>query len=66
MIKTKERLEDNAKQRNKELLEKTNEKKELQGHLKVAETMRQIFMDRSSRVMHLGELIEQLQSRIYG
>jgi len=40
MITTKEKLEDAAKQRNKETLEKMTHKRELQEHLRVAESLR--------------------------
>ena len=66
LIQTKERIEDEAKQRNLMSLERQNEKRELQEHLRVAETLRTIIKDHSSRVLHLDDAIEKLQSRIYG
>ena len=66
LIQTKERFEDQAKQRNIEVLEKATYKRELQEHLKVAEAMRCIILERQSKVLPLLELIELLQERIFG
>ena len=66
MIQTKERLEDEAKQRNIKNLERQTFKRELQEHLRVAEALRHLFFDKNIKVIYLNEVIEQLQSRIYG
>ena len=66
LIQTKERLEDEARQRNMANLEKESDKRELQEHLRVAEALRLLFMDKNTRVIYLNEVIEQLQNRIHG
>ena len=60
LIQTKERLEDEARQRNMANLEKESDKRELQEHLRVAEALRLLFMDKNTRVIYLNEVIEQL------
>ena len=47
-------------------LEKESDKRELQEHLRVAEALRLLFMDKNTRVIYLNEVIEQLQNRIHG
>ena len=66
MIQTKERLEDEAKARNQKSLARDSEKREMQEHIKVAETMRLLFKDKQKMVMFLPEVVEMLQDRIYG
>lgn len=41
-------------------LEKESDKRELQEHLRVAEALRLLFMDKNTRVLYLSEVIEQL------
>lgn len=47
-------------------IEKQTEKRELQEHIRVAEALRQLFMDKNIRVLYLCEVIEHLQNRIHG
>jgi len=65
MITTKEKLENEAKQRNMDVMEKQTHKRETQEHLRVAESLRQLFLDKQKRVLYLVEVIELLQERIY-
>jgi len=46
LIQTKEKLEEEARQRNMVNIEKQTEKRELQEHIRVAEALRQLFMDK--------------------
>ena len=65
LIQTKERLEDEARQRNMETLQRQTERRELQEHIRVAEALRQLFVDKNVRVLYLTDVIEQLQNRIF-
>lgn len=66
MIQTKEKLEDEAKQRNMKNLEKETYKRELHQHLRVAEALRGLYIDQKKRVIFLNEVIDHLQNRIFG
>ena len=66
MIQTKEHLEDEAKARNQQNLVKDEKKRELQEHIRVAESMRQLFLDKQTRSMFLNQLIDMIQERVHG
>lgn len=66
LITTKEKLEEDAKQRNKETMEKMTHRRELQEHIRIAEALRQLFFDKNTRVIYLNEVIEMLQNRLIG
>lgn len=66
MIKTKERLECEAKARNQSSLARDTEKREMQEHIRVAEAMRVLFKDKIKHAIFLPEVVEALQDRMYG
>lgn len=66
MIKTKERLEGEAKARNQTCLARDTQKREMQEHIRVAEAMRVLFKDKQRMSIFLAEVVEHLQDRMYG
>lgn len=66
MIKTKERLEGEAKARNQSNLARDSEKREMQEHMRVAEAMRCLFKDQDKQTIFLPIVVESLQDRMHG